>query len=177
MVKISGKGDRDITLSLEHGSMKPVPFDLIDSYFQVSLDEGEKFTNDLCLNNLHKGYSRAYTASTQAGISLKKLYEKESNLFGTVKFYDRHSKSQQIIFKIQRNKQCQQYMNIVFIPSIKIKNSLPWPLKYRLISESQDIEENILYPQDSNPSDKMPIKQKIDIQLLVPGFDWSAPIG
>ena len=136
MVKISGKGDRDITLSLDHSSMKPVPFDLIDSYFQVSLDEGEKFTNDLCLTNLTKTFSRSYTARTQEGISLKKLYEKESNLFGTVKFHSHHGKSEQIIFKIQRNKQCLQYMNIVFIPSIKIKNSLPWPLKFRLTSES-----------------------------------------
>lgn len=175
-VKIMGdkNSEDDTVLVLERGRKKPVPFDLTNNDFTVSLDSGKGFTNELNLGRLTQEGSKSKE-------SLRRFYHKEHGYFGSCSFSDSHGDQIFLVFQIERSLKLFQNMNIVFKPAIKIKNCLPWPLKYRLScpdesvssKNSPNLAEDLAWPQEQKEIISIDVKKDICIQLLIPGFEWS----
>ena len=170
----SKNSEDDTVLGLDRGLKKPVPFDLVDNDFTVSLDSGKGFTNELNLGRLTQEGSKSKE-------SLRKFYHKEHGYFGSCSFSDSRGDQIFLVFQIERSLKLFQNMNIVFKPAIKIKNCLPWPLKYRFSCPDESISsenslnlpEDLAWPQEQKEIISIDVKKDTCIQLLIPGFEWS----
>lgn len=156
-------------LELKPADFKPVPFDLIENEFLVSLDGGRTYTNQFLLKNFQQ--------KVNTHRAIEKMLKKEKNHFGTVKFFEEDGQRHQIAFQLKRHPKCPESINITFVPSIRIKNCLPWPLKYRM-SPGSDVsgyctEEQVLFPQQGSECYNVDIKQEVFLEALIPGFNWS----
>ena len=139
-----------VDIEIPTGQRRPAPFDCIDYSYQIQRGGQTHWTEPRALYRLYNAASGAYHQEN--------VGTGEHDI--------------QLITKVTRDPVAYQRMELQFMPLIKIKNCLPFPMKFRLTDSNSD-HEQLLLPRQENCSYNIDSEEKVELEMVLPGFHWS----
>jgi hypothetical protein len=139
-----------VEIEIPTGQRRPAPFDCIDYSYQMQRYGQTHWTEPRALYRLYNAANGAYHQEN--------VGTGEHDI--------------QLITKVTRDPVAFQRMELQFMPLIKIKNCLPFPMKFRLTDSNSD-HEQLLLPRQENCSYNIDSEEKVELEIVLPGFHWS----
>lgn len=192
--------DKYYELSSKKQDIVAIPFDLIDSSIQFALskDEDNFFTRKINENRKNKLFEYIYKKNEDGSLIVDKengipiYYDSWTDKIQLNELINLTSKDapkplviskgtnntkQKLNFVMyaSRDKSSRQRLDLVILPYLKIRNCLPFPMKFQVIKNGQRGRKHVLFPTEEKVFTSIKYETFLEVRFKIPGFRWSEP--